>query len=289
LTAQQRGHLLSPVTETSRTTRSERRLLACGGAAALLVGHALVFDFVCDDAFISFRYADNLVRHGELVWNLGEKVEGYTNFLWTMVMAGVLALGLDPVPWSKMLGITCSLGTIAVVVRFGLRSCGGRGGASPWDTLPGWMLAAAPAYACWSTGGLETALFTLLATLAFTGYLRERADRARRPLSGVCFALAAMTRPEGVLLFGLTGCTASASCCWPSARGHLGATGSGERRSRRSSSPSSCGAGSTMDGRCPTPSTRRPVRAVCGVRAGATFVLGCATTRSGSCPSSSAI
>jgi len=46
--------------------------------AALLVVHARVLGFVCDDAYISFRYAENLVRHGSLVYNLGERLEGYT-------------------------------------------------------------------------------------------------------------------------------------------------------------------------------------------------------------------
>ena len=82
------------------------------------MAHALVFDFINDDAFISFRYADNLVRHGELVFNPGERVEGYTNFLWTILMAGVLSLGLDVVVWSKLLGIACAIGTLWVVARF---------------------------------------------------------------------------------------------------------------------------------------------------------------------------
>ena len=73
-------------------------------AAGLLVGHALVFDFVNDDAFISFRYADNLVRHGALVFNPGERVEGYTNFLWVLLGAVFEALGhIDP-----MLGLKCA-------------------------------------------------------------------------------------------------------------------------------------------------------------------------------------
>src|SRR5690606_31171519 len=54
--------------------------------------HAHVWAFVCDDAFISFRYAKNLAEHGELVFNVGmdppERVEGYTNFAWVVVLAG---------------------------------------------------------------------------------------------------------------------------------------------------------------------------------------------------------
>lgn len=36
---------------------------------------------VQEDAFISFRYARNLVDGHGLVFNPGERVEGYTNFL----------------------------------------------------------------------------------------------------------------------------------------------------------------------------------------------------------------
>jgi hypothetical protein len=170
-----------------------------------LVAHALVFDFINDDAFISFRYADNLVRHGELVFNPGERVEGFTNFLWTLLMAGVIALGGDPVPWSKALGILFAAATLWVVARFTARQMGGPTG---WDALAPALLAAAPAYACWSTGGLETQMFTCFATAGWCSYLDERArpdDDRRMPWSGVWFALSAMTRPEGMLFFGLTG------------------------------------------------------------------------------------
>ena len=43
--------------------------------------------FIQDDAFISFRYSHNLVRGLGLVWNPGDRVEGYTSFLWTLIMA----------------------------------------------------------------------------------------------------------------------------------------------------------------------------------------------------------
>ena len=47
-----------------------------------------------DDAYISYRYALNLVEGRGLVFNPGEYVEGYTNLLWTLLVAGGLALGL---------------------------------------------------------------------------------------------------------------------------------------------------------------------------------------------------
>jgi arabinofuranosyltransferase len=65
-----------------------------------------------DDAFISFRYAENLVQGHGLVFNIGEWVEGYTNLLWTLMMAGLMALGGEPVIGSTMLGLAALAGPI---------------------------------------------------------------------------------------------------------------------------------------------------------------------------------
>src|SRR5690606_33595760 len=50
---------------------------------------------VQDDAFISFRYSQNLANGHGLVFNPGEKVEGYTNFLWTWLFSIPERLGWD--------------------------------------------------------------------------------------------------------------------------------------------------------------------------------------------------
>src|SRR5260221_4689119 len=56
--------------------------------------------WVQDDAYVSFRYARNFVRGDGLVYNVGEPVEGYTNFLWTTLAAVPLAAGADdPLPF----------------------------------------------------------------------------------------------------------------------------------------------------------------------------------------------
>jgi arabinofuranosyltransferase len=171
-------------------------------ATAVLVPHALLFDFVSDDAYISFRYARNLARHGQLVFNLGERVEGFTNFLWTVLLAGGIKLGISPVVSSRFLGVAFAVGTLAVAVRISLWL--DRERPSPFHLVAPLGLAAMGSFACWASGGLETQLFTFLALLAFA-WLMVEIDQRRGFASGVCFALAAMTRPEGVLLFGLAG------------------------------------------------------------------------------------
>ena len=178
------------------------RAIGLVAAAFLLVGHVQVFDFVCDDAFISFRYAANLVEHGELVFNVGERVEGYSNFLWTVAMALLLWLDLDPVPGSQVAGLAASLGTLAVTAAFHRRlDRPGSRRTSGWDALAPLLLASSSAFACWTSGGLETALFTLLLTLASMTLWAARHDGETRAAGwgGVWAGLAALARPEGVL------------------------------------------------------------------------------------------
>lgn len=182
-----------------------------GFAVALLVAHSLLFNFVTDDAFISFVYSRNLLRHGQLVFNLGERVEGYTNFLWTVLLAGVMALGVPPELSSRILGTLA--GALGLIAAAGLHRRL-RGAAppdfSPWDALPALLLALIPGYACWSSGGLETQLFTLFVTLGTGRYLLahlDQADAGRRGLWAAAgwLGLAALTRPEGYLFFALCG------------------------------------------------------------------------------------
>src|SRR5262252_3921733 len=95
--------------------RAQLVLAGCALASIALVAHSLVWNFVTDDAFVSFVYARNLARHGQLVFNLGERVEGYTNFLWTVILALLMKVGLAPEIMSRVLGTAAGCGTLFVV------------------------------------------------------------------------------------------------------------------------------------------------------------------------------
>ena len=90
-----------------------------GIAAVILlafVHNASQYHFLGDDAFISFRYAQNLVEGHGLVWNPGEAVEGYTNFLWVLLMATGIVGGIEPERLSVALGIASGLGVLSLVL-----------------------------------------------------------------------------------------------------------------------------------------------------------------------------
>jgi arabinofuranosyltransferase len=89
--------------------------LLAGVALAFAVWLAVRLAWLADDSFISFRYAWNLVHGHGLVYNAGEYVEGYTNLLWTILMAAAMGVGVVPEVSSKALGIICWLLLAAVL------------------------------------------------------------------------------------------------------------------------------------------------------------------------------
>ncbi len=172
-------------------------------AGAILIWHALQFGFVTDDAFISFVFSRNLAEHGELSFNPGlPPVEGYTNFLWTFLIGGVIFLGIPAEPASIALGIGFGLGGLWMSFRITERILG-RG--HPLAAVPALLLSCSSGYACWSSGGLETQLYTFLVIAALDAYLAADVEPRVFRRVGIFMALAAMTRPEGPLLVALFG------------------------------------------------------------------------------------
>jgi len=176
------------------------------GVPALFLHVAYFGFFQADDAFISYRYAANWADGHGPVWNAGDRVDGYTNFLWTGLLAGAAKLGLQPptmASWGGFAAATAALGaTLALASRWPERR---PEGALRWHPLLAVLLLAANgSFAVWAFAGLETPLFTALITLGAYLHLREDAGEIRLPWSSLAFLAAALTRPEGLLIFGVT-------------------------------------------------------------------------------------
>jgi len=80
----------------------------------IVVAGRVFGEWQMDDAFISYRYAWNLLHGNGLVYNPGEPVEGYTNFLWTLLSAGAMKLGWNPLPVAQAANILVSQCLIAL-------------------------------------------------------------------------------------------------------------------------------------------------------------------------------
>jgi len=163
-------------------------------APALVIYLALAaqLNFVQDDAYISYRYVANFLDGHGLVFNIGERVEGFTNFGWVILLSLFGRLGLDYIVLSQIVGLLCGGGVIVMTYLLGKRVLG----------EPGELAAIAAAYlvganlslAYWSPAGLETAAFALAAIASLYWYL----GRSRWLVFGLLMAV--WIRPEGGLI-----------------------------------------------------------------------------------------
>lgn len=88
-------------------------------AVLVLVANVMVGTFFQDDAYISFRYADNLASHGHLYYNLYEQGPfGYTNPLYVAILAlaKILSFGLLSFEFISRFIASFSLGVIIFAV-----------------------------------------------------------------------------------------------------------------------------------------------------------------------------
>lgn len=152
-----------------------------------------------DDALISLRYAENLATGHGLVWNPGERVEGYTNFLWTLILAAVHKLPLSqghvclviqilgiPLLWA-CLWATVRLGEICRLLPVSA-CCAVTLTALHYNLMYFGLL------------GMETALLTVLITCGLMATALNVQRRVGRLQSVPWFALAVLCRLDAVVV-----------------------------------------------------------------------------------------
>jgi hypothetical protein len=148
-----------------------------------------------DDAFITFRYARNLLAGHGFVFNLGERVLGTTTPLYTLLLAGLAGVTRSvDYPWLALLvNSVADLFACLLLVGLGRRLTG----SGAVGLALGGLWAIAPMSVTFAVGGMETSLFVLLLVAAAVAYL----DRRTR-LAAALAALVLLTRPDGALLVG---------------------------------------------------------------------------------------
>jgi hypothetical protein len=160
-----------------------------GSLAVLAVG-LLAWPYTVDDAFITARYAQNLVAGLGYAMNPHVPSDGVTGPLALLPAIIALALGGDPVAAAKGTGLaSCAVAVWLMLARL-RRRAGGRVAAPAAAAL----IAASPSLGTWAVGGLETGLATLLVCCAALA-----ATRRKRPAAlalGGSIAALAWLRPE---------------------------------------------------------------------------------------------
>ena len=173
--------------------------LAIVAGVILFIVKAQALWFTQDDAYISYRYAQNALNGHGLVFNIGERVEGYTNFFWVLLLVLGGRLGFDFDLVAKVLGQGAGLGIIllaAVWVRAAWQRLGwGDGPVAGGATAL--LISLNGSFVYWAVSGLETVWFAFFVGLGIWFWVN------RSWLSVPALAIAALTRPEGVFIWGL--------------------------------------------------------------------------------------
>ncbi len=164
-----------------------------------------------DDANIFFVYAKNFAEGHGFVYNVGgERVEGFSSMLWTLLLAGVFLVFSKPEPAILFLNLVFGAVTLSCLVNFireWISRCIGKP-VSPFLGVTGFLLLAwsmvSPGFVIWTTITLmENGLWTMLAVLATLQMLKftqaEVPSLRTRVSFALLLALVVLCRPEGML------------------------------------------------------------------------------------------
>ncbi len=149
----------------------------------------LFWTYSIDDAFITYRYAENLADGRGLVFNPddGYPVEGYSNFLWVLFLALAFKAGLPTYLTAKVVGLGLFLLSGILVYRRFMNQPG-------YAWLGGPLLLICPFTVLWGVSGLELGAHAFLILIALF-YL---ADKSRKLF--LVLPLLVLSRPEGAVI-----------------------------------------------------------------------------------------
>ena len=185
--------------EASRRITARRTAIAWTLVALLVIAglwNASRYAWLCDDAFIAFRYARHLVRGHGLVYNVGEHVEGYTSLAWVLELAALRGvLRVRPEDAVQTLSLAYTAATLVLTAQ-AARLVAPRAWRELAMVVAVAFLALHRSFAVWGTGGLETRQHTFFLLLG--AVLAWRPPRARWGLwpAALAFSMAVLTRPE---------------------------------------------------------------------------------------------
>jgi hypothetical protein len=202
--------------EAAQLPRQKRRrqcAVAAGVPTILTALHAAYYgQWIVDDAGLTFAYARSLATGAGPVLQPGsEPVEGYSNPAWVAVLVVGRWLHLfdhgawfgtsDIVLFPKVVALLCCFGIFAAMFAIAAKVT-----RHPVivTIAAGAATSAVPSFVIWTTSGLENALFALAVTALAAVLARAAVDGRLLTFnaalsSGVIAALAALTRPEGVV------------------------------------------------------------------------------------------
>lgn len=190
------------------------------GVIAALALFSIAFIYFCndiafiqDDSYITFRYVKNFINGLGLVFNEGEKVEGYTSFLWTIFLSLISFIFRNIEKTAQYLTVGFGVLILFAVYKLmeNIRLAGedkkGRFKAENiekiFNIIPSALLSATGAFIYWAVSGMETTIFIFFSLCGVYYYLNGKNSCEANKKFTIFMLLAALTRPEGLYLFAI--------------------------------------------------------------------------------------
>ena len=187
------------INEPEKTNIKGRFIVLAAIAILISIVYSYKLRWLGDDIFIGLRYVQNFLDGNGLVYNKGEKVEGFTDFLWIMLISFFSWMKCNPLTTVQTLGIVSAVGTLTIfsVIIYKISS------RLAIFIIPFVTLALALNYDfnTWSTSGLEASFFSFLLSSSFYIYFFSAfLEKKKLVLSGLFICLALLTRPDTLLI-----------------------------------------------------------------------------------------
>lgn len=173
-------------------------------------------NFIQDDAYITLRYVNNFVEGNGLIFNEGERVEGYTNLLWVLILSvfafvsNLISLQLDLAGTSQALSVIFGFGILLASYYCTLKIIKKKNPEPSlvdnisihiFSLIPPFLLMLSAPMIYWGISGMETTLFTLLTFISVYRFLIENNENNYDTIFIIVSLLNTLTRPEGMLVF----------------------------------------------------------------------------------------
>lgn len=164
---------------------------------------AYIWKFTVDDAYITFRYALHMAQGHGIVWNVGESpVEGYSNFLWVLINAFLIKLNVDPVLFTKIMGVGAVIGILGVYWKIASDFFNDKKLYSAAFVVAAALILINPSTAIHTVSGLETMVYTVfILILSYLSYkLIKSFNKQILYLFAAVSLICSLLRPEGILI-----------------------------------------------------------------------------------------
>ncbi len=127
----------------------------------------LKINFIQDDTYITLQYAKNFANDNGLVFNIGEKVEGFTSLFWVIFLGTAYKVGFNIEIFSQILSVGFSIISLIVTYLLFLEVTKGSGSSNKnylllFSFLSVLITSLSGTFYYWAVSGMETSLFTMV-------------------------------------------------------------------------------------------------------------------------------